>query len=133
MIEDALKEFDSVNVALVTSKDTKDTKELRREMLEASFSNINIAETTSGNIFTLMNKFQDNINVIIAGTDRVKGYETQIKRNPDLKIKEIKRHDSDISATKIIGKISDEEYFQNNVPKELHGMYNKIKETYEDV
>lgn len=133
MIEDSLKEFDSVNVALVTSKDTKHTKELRREMLEASFGNINIAETTSGNIFTLLNKFQDNINVIIAGSDRVKGYETQIKRNPDLRIKEIKRNDSDISATKIISNISDAEYFQKNTPRSIHNLYNTLKETYENV
>jgi len=42
------------------------------------------------------------------------------------------RTDSDISASKIIANIDDEEYFKNNTPKEIHSMYNKIKNTYKE-
>ena len=130
MIEKAYNEFDTVNVALVSNKETRKTKDLRRQMLELSFPQLNIEETTSGNLITIMNKFQDNINTIMAGTDRVDSYKNQLKKMPDVSVKEIKRTDEDISASKVIGNIQDEKFFYDNTPSAIHTLYNDIKSVY---
>jgi nicotinamide mononucleotide adenylyltransferase len=132
IIKKALKDYDSVNVVLVTSKDTENTRLLRMKMLKTSFGDkINIQESTSGNLITLINKFNDNINVVLAGSDRVASYKEQLKRNPDVSVIETPRTNDDISATKVIANIEDQKFFNSNVPKELHGMYEEIKKTYQ--
>jgi len=131
LIKNGIKKFDGIVVALITSKDTKDTKDLRRKMLEMAFGNkIEIVESTSGNLLTLMNKTNENINWIIAGSDRVDAYRNQLKRSPDIRVFEIPRVDEDISASKVISKIDDEKYFIKNTPKEIHSMYNEIINTF---
>ena len=45
-------------------------------------------------------------------------------------VKEMKRTDSDISASKVIENINDEEFFKNNTPKELHSMYDELRKVY---
>lgn len=132
MIADAYEKYDTVNVALVTGKDTRFSKDLRRQMLELSFPQLNIAETTSGNLITIMNRFQDNINVVIAGTDRVDSYNNQLKKMPDVNVSEIKRSDADISASKVIANIQDEKFFYGNTPDSIHKLYETIKSTYEE-
>jgi citrate lyase synthetase len=52
---------------------------------------------------------------LFAGTDRVKGYESQIDRykeqlNIDIKVDEIKRSDEDISATKVRNALIDDDW-----------------------
>jgi phosphopantetheine adenylyltransferase len=136
MIQEGLDKFDGVTVALITSKDTKHTKDLRRKMLETAFGNkIEIVESTSGNLLTLMNKTDENINWVMAGTDRVQAYETQLARNPDVRVYEIERTgldtDDDVSASKVIANINDDKYFKENTPKEIHSMYEEIKMTYQ--
>lgn len=131
IIQEGLNKFDGVVVALITSKETRKTKNLRKKMLEKAFGKkIEIVESTSGNLLTLMNKSDDNINYVIAGTDRASSYRTQLKRSPDVKVYEINRTDEDISASKIIENIENEEYFKKNVNPVLHNMYNEIKKTY---
>jgi glycerol-3-phosphate cytidylyltransferase-like family protein len=71
--------FDNIVVALVTSKDTIETQKLRRKMLELSFPGLEIIENPSGNIGTLLKKSPFNVNAILAGSDRVRGYQDQIK------------------------------------------------------
>jgi len=131
IIKEGLKKFDGVVVALISSKDTKHTKELRRKMLELTFGDkIELFEATSGNLMTLMNRTNENINWIMAGSDRVQAYEKMLERNKDVQVYEIKRNDEDISATKVIANLDDESYFKKNTPKEIHSMYNEIVETY---
>ena len=130
IIQDALKKYDFVYIALTINKDTKETFELRKEMLQKCFTNINIIQVHTGNIITILNRIQDNINVVIAGSDRVEGYKKQLLKIPDIKIQEIKRNDNDISATKIITNINNKKYFIQNTPKCIHNYYNKLKEIY---
>ena len=131
IIAEGIRKYDSMTVALITSKDTKDSKALRRKMLETAFGNkIEIVESTSGNLITLMNKSDNNINVIMAGSDRVDSYNTQLARMPDVSVDETPRTDDDISASKVIEKIDDDKYFKANTPKEIHSMYVEIREFY---
>jgi phosphopantetheine adenylyltransferase len=125
--------FDDIVVDLITSKDTADTKDLRKEMLLAAFPNLIIIENNTGNISNLLNKTPKNINAILAGSDRVRDYQNQINSQLGLYIKEIPRTSDDISATKVIQNIGDESYFQKNTPKEIWRLYDKIKKEYKSV
>jgi nicotinamide mononucleotide adenylyltransferase len=134
IIKKGISTYDSMNVVLVTSKDTANTRDLRMKMLKAAFGDsINIAESSSGNLLTLMGKFQNNINVILAGSDRVAGYRQQLLKSPDVNVVETPRTSDDISATKVIENINDEDFFKKNTPKEIHSMYKEILKTYEEV
>lgn len=71
-----------------------------------------------------------------AGTDRIKGYNAQITRYwdelnslEDFKMYEIKRTDSNISATKVRNAliIDDEDSFKDMTPKSIHNFYNELK------
>lgn len=132
IIKDALNTYDNVVVALVTSADTKETKELRRKMLQTVFPKLVIVEANSGNIFTIINKSPVNINVILAGSDRVQGYEQQLKANPDMRVREIKRSDEDVSATKIIEAIHKNDFpvFKSMTPKEIWPFYEDLRKAY---
>jgi nicotinic acid mononucleotide adenylyltransferase len=131
IIEDMIKNYDLSVVALVTSKDTKFSRDIRFKMLDKAFGNkIEIVEHSSGNIVSIINKAKSNINVILCGSDRVDDYEKFIQFNPELKVEEIPRTDEDISATKVIANINDEKYFKSNTPKKIHRLYKEIMEIY---
>jgi len=133
IIKKAIRDYDGCVVAVVTSNDTKSTKVLRNKMVEKAFGNnpkVQIINHGSGNIFGIMQKATKNINVVLAGTDRASSYRAVLSRNPDISVQEIKRNDSDISATKILENIEDEKYFLKNTPKEIHNMYDDILKTY---
>lgn len=130
IIKDGLKNYDGGVVCVVTSKDTKDTKDLRTEMVQKSFPNIEIVHHSTGNLFGIMGKATKNVNVVLAGSDRVSSYKSTLSRNPDLSVEETKRTGSDISASKIIENINDEKYFKKNTPKSIHSMYDKILKQY---
>jgi hypothetical protein len=132
IIQDGLRLTDGGVVCIVTSKDTKFSQELRTKMLSKSFPNIEIIHHSTGNLFGIMGKAESNINIVLAGSDRVQSYREMLKSNPDIRVKEIQRNDSDISASKVIAQLDDEEYFMKNTPKEIHSMYNEIKNTYKD-
>jgi len=129
IIKRAYTLYDDVVVALITSKNTKETQKLRLKMLKTAFPDLDIIQANTGNLVTLLNKSDKNINVVIAGSDRVQSYREQLKRT-DIVVKEIPRINNDISATKIINNISDFEYFKANTPKQIHGMYKEILNTY---
>jgi len=133
IIKDGLKKYDGGVIAVISSKDTKVTKDLRTEMVRKAFPNIEIVHHSTGNLFGIMNKATKNINVVLAGSDRVSAYKATLSRNPDLSVVETKRTNSDISATKIIENIEDEKYFMKNTPKAIHSMYKKILETYKGI
>ena len=133
IIEDSLKVFDNVIVALISSKDTKHTKDLRRNMLELTFGNkIEIVESTSGNLFTLMNKTQKNINWVVAGEDRVDNYEKQLEKT-DVNVLKFDRSDEDISATKVLEKRGDELFFIMNTPEAIIPLYQDLLNSYKEI
>ena len=66
---------------------------------------------------------------LYAGSDRIKGYE-RMGKDLDLEMVELKRTDEDISATKVRNAIKedDEATFKKLTPKEIHSMYNELKD-----
>jgi len=130
LIKRAQTLYDNVVVDIVTSKDTKDTKDIREEMIRKTFPGVEIIHSVNGNVVRLLQKASFNINVVYAGSDRVQSYKQQVKNNIGVEIKEMKRADTDISASKVINNINDEAYFIKSTPKAIHSMYNEIKSTY---
>ena len=130
MFEQALKNRDFLVVAIVSNKETKKTLDLRKKMVQAVYPNVEIITTTSGNLLTIINKTSQNINVVLAGSDRVDSYRNQLKRNLDVQVEEVRRDESDESATKIIRNLKDYGYFKKNTPKEIHKFYDELLKTY---
>jgi len=130
MFEQALKGRDFLVVALISNKETKKTLELRKKMIQAVYPDVEIITSTSGNLFTLLNKTSQNINVILAGSDRVKDYREQLKRNLDVQVEEVRRGEDDESATKVIRNLADYSYFKKNTPKQIHKFYDELVKTY---
>ena len=134
LIKLATKEFDKVLVCLVSSKDTKETEDLRFRMLEVAlkqFSNkVQIVKSSNGNLLRIISNSDFNINAVYAGSDRVSDYEKQLKNVLGMKVKELVRTDDDISATKVITNINNEKYFKQNTPKEIHFLYSDILKEY---
>lgn len=133
MIETARKNSDICFIGLVTSKDTKDTKDLRLKALRETFpesSGFKVIELVSGNLFTAFKKAGTNINTVYAGSDRLDDYKTMLQKVPGINVSEIERTDEDISATKVIEKISDFKFFKSQTPRAVHKLYNEYVETY---
>ena len=134
LIKLATKEFDKVLVCLVSSKDTKETEDLRFRMLEVAlkqFGNkVQIVKSSNGNLLRIISNSDFNINAVYAGSDRVSDYEKQLKNVLGMKVKELVRTDDDISATKVITNINNEKYFKQNTPKEIHFLYSDILKVY---
>lgn len=134
LIKLATKEFDKVLVCLVTSKDTKETEDLRLRMLEVAlkqFGNkVQIVKHNNGNLLRIISNADFNINAVYAGSDRISDYEKQLKNMLGMKVKELNRTDEDISATKVIANINNEKYFNANTPKEIHFLYPDILKAY---
>jgi len=130
IIKGATSTYDTTTVNIVSSKDTKGTKDLRNRMIEACFSDIEILNGSTGNIVTMLAKSHNEITAVLCGSDRVSSYEEQIKKQLGVRVVETKRTDEDISASKLIKNIHDEEYFKNNTPSQIWPMYEEIRETY---
>jgi nicotinamide mononucleotide adenylyltransferase len=134
MIDTAYKECDNVWVSLIKGNKSEVDKnpfpiELQEEMLRLVYPNINIITASTGNILTIINKIEDNINVIYAGTDRVDSYNSQLSRLPDVEVREIKRTDEDISATKVRTAIinNDINAFKSMVNPKSHHLFDKYR------
>ena len=130
LIKRASTLYDNVVVCLVTSADTSSTKDLRERMIKKCFPGVQIIHTSNGNILSIINKCPININVVYAGSDRVSGYQQQIKNNIGMSVRELPRTDSDISASKVINEINDKEFFTKNTPAAIHSLYDEIKKAY---
>lgn len=130
IIAKGLKDYDGGVVCVVTSKDTKFSKDLRNKMVRTAFPNIEIVNHTTGNLFGIIGKADKNINIVLAGSDRVSDYKHTLRFNPDISVVETARTDDDTSATKVIANIEDEKYFKKHTHKSIHKMYEEIKELY---
>jgi len=135
IIKDAFAVYDHVVVALVSSPETKDTRELRERMLLTAFPKLEIINSQNGNLFTIMNKASSNINVILAGSDRVSGYTKMLEKNPDIRVREIKRTDEDTSASKVVQALKDDNInkFKEMTPKEIWPFYDELRRVYANV
>lgn len=127
MIEQALEQYDDIVICLVTSKETRKTKELRSKMLMKAFPNVRVIHSTNANIVRLIGQSPININAIFCGSDRVQAYKEQIKHSVGIKIEEIKRNDSDISATKVLNDIDNNNHFYSNTPECIHEFYEDLR------
>jgi hypothetical protein len=131
IIKEGIQNHDTFTVFIVSSKETKGTKALRNKMIEACFGGqIEILNGSTGNLYTIFSRSQNEITTVYAGSDRAESYEKMLEKNYGVEVAEVKRTDSDISATKVIANINDYEYFKANTPKCIWPLYEEIKETY---
>lgn len=131
IIKYGLKNFDTTTVCLVSNKDTKEYDGLRLKMLNLAFGDkIEIIQHSSGHIFSIINKSQNNINAILCGTDRYADYVSQVQSNKNLSVVETPRTAADISASKIIDNLDNYAYFCMKTPKEIHSLYPEILKTF---
>jgi len=130
IIKRGLREYDGGVICIVTSNETKGTIDLRTKLVKLAFPEIEVIHHSTGNLFGIMQKASKNINVILAGTDRVQSYRTLIKDNPDLSVVETNRPAGSISASEVIKNINDFEFFKKNTPKEIHSMYKELVQVY---
>lgn len=134
MIEHALQNYDNVVIALITSKENKCNRDLRKSMLVDYLGDnerVHIIEHSNGNIRSILGKCKVNINAIVCGEDRKDGYVEQLKNTFGVNVDALERDESDISATKVIENLDDMMYFSDNVPKTVVSYYPKICEAYD--
>jgi phosphopantetheine adenylyltransferase len=125
LIDTALKKFDGVVINIVNNKGvSKELKKLKREVIENCYKDlikagkIEVQESQTGNLNTLINKTTNQIFGVYAGSDRVPEYQEYFKKaRRNIEVLELPRDDSGISATKVIENINDKEYFKKNTPK----------------
>lgn len=131
IIKYGLDNFDTTTVCLVSNKETREYDGLRLEMLRLAFGNkIEVIQHSSGHIFSIIGKSQNNINSILCGTDRYADYVSQVSSNKNISVVETPRTAEDISATKIINNIENYAYFCMKTPKEIHRLYPEILKTF---
>lgn len=141
IIDDAVKKYKQpVVVAVVTSDNTNSPFSfgLVKNILQASCKQKpKVLEIRSGFIGDFLSPLRDDgfePYVLLAGSDRAKGYKAQIKRYNDmftlqLSVKEIKRTDADISGTKVRQALVDEDEstFKSMTAKGTHKFYKKLQ------
>ncbi len=136
IIEDALKKFNHVVVCVVKAK--KETKkalplDTQAEILESIFGRkISVITHSTGNMTSIINKSPKRVRYVLAGTDRVDSYESQLSRHPSLSVVETKRDESskeNVSATKAIEALEDgdEKEFKKMMHRKTWKMFDKIK------
>lgn len=131
MIEKALHECDHVVIGLVTSGETKDTRDLRAQAIQKAFPNVTIIDLISANIATALRKAKININHIYTGSDRLDDYVRQSSKIPGTNVHEIVRDSEEISATKVIENLKDYSFFKLNTPKAVHSLYSTYVDSYQ--
>jgi len=135
IIKNAIKKYDGVVICLISNKETLKYRNLRLKMLDLAFGNnpkVEIIEHSNGNIFSILRKSTKNVNIVLCGTDRYNDYKNLLIKAPDIKVVETPRNSSDISATKIIENIDNFLFFKRNTPKEIHSLYDEIKENFKN-
>jgi len=135
------KENKHGTVFLVKGKKTSEDKErnpfdaeTQKKMLQLiSPSNVQIKIISTGFFVGELNDMADGTKfVAYAGSDRIKAYEKYNKYMEDdrtLEVREIKRTDDDISATKVREALinNDIEAFKKLTDKKMHKMFEELK------
>jgi nicotinamide mononucleotide adenylyltransferase len=133
IVEDAMKKYDGVVLNIVKTKKPDEKNpfplDLQIKMWKSVFPKLKIQTSETGNLITIIRKSDENINVILAGTDRVRDYENQLKTNPDVSVEEIKRTADDISATKVRNALKSDDMvtFKANMDSRLYKFYDELK------
>jgi len=141
IIETIGKENTNATVFLVKGKKSSEDKtknpfdaETQKKMLElVAPKNVQIKIISSGFFVGELNEMKDGTKfVAYAGSDRVKAYEKYEKYMEDdrtLEVKEIKRTDDDISATKVREALinNNKEAFEKLTHKKMHKMFEELK------
>jgi hypothetical protein len=130
IIKDAQAKYDTVTVALISSKETKGTKELRNKVLNACFDSIEIINTSSENLFTIMNKANTNINFILGSPGRTQENTKILAKKRGITAVEVDRTDEAVAD--IIKNISDINYFKKNTPKCVWPFYEDYVKAYKE-
>ena len=141
IIENALKTFDKVIVSVVRGeksdpKKNPFSKELQTEILKDVFGDrVELESFTFGFLPFIIDKSEYDIEAILAGSDRVDGYEKMLKNSrnkehDDIAVLEIPRTGEDISASKLRQGLidDDEEAFRANSDKRTWKYYDKLRE-----
>jgi len=110
----------------------------QKELIKKLNPNVDVLEFSSGYIPDMINELRKKgveIVEVLAGNDRIKGYENQIKsfnkqmpddKKIDVKFKETPRITSATTVRNAI-KQDDKNTFEKNVPKKLWSEYDKMK------
>jgi hypothetical protein len=139
IIESALKKFNQVVVCIVKSaKDDKESLpfETQEKLLDSIFGDkITVISYSTGNITSIINKSPKKVRYLLAGSDRVEGYKTQLEKHPSISIVETSRDledDDNVSATKAIDAIKsgDRETFKKMMDKRTWSWFDKLQETF---
>ena len=139
IIENALKEFGHVVICIVkAAKEDKESLPFDKQqaILESIFGDkVTVITYSTGNITSIINKSPKRVRYILAGSDRVEGYKTQLVRHPSISVVETKRDmesDDNISATKTIEAIKkgDETTFKKMTHRKMWKMFNELKEYF---
>lgn len=109
IVRTALEDFDTVTVNIIRSlnRDCQESSEnpFSLELIERMWKrvspHINVQHTRTGNVITMINKAEHNINVVLAGSDRVETYNKQLENSKDVHVEEIERAGLGISATQL--------------------------------
>lgn len=141
IIDTMSKENDKGIIFLVKGKKSSEDKdknpfdaEIQKKMLELiAPKNVEVRIISSGFFVGELNKMQEDNFVAYAGTDRLTSYErmaSYMEEGKTLKVKEIKRTNEDISATKVRESLRDgnEEMFKKLTNPKMHKMYNELKD-----
>lgn len=139
VIAEGVDKFNHVVVCIVKAK--KDVKEslpieLQEQILEDIFGDkVTVIEYSTGNLTSIINKSPKRIRYLLAGSDRVESYKSQLDKHPSVSIVEIKRDmdsDDNISATKTIEAIknNDKAGFKKMMDSRTHDMFDKFREIF---
>jgi len=134
------KENKSGTIYLVKGKKSSEDKErnpfdadTQKKMLELiAPKNVKIEIISSGFFVDKLNEMTDTKFVAYAGSDRIKAYEkfkSYMDEGKTLEVREIKRTDEDISATKVREALinNDIEAFKKLTDKKMHKMFEELK------
>jgi nicotinamide mononucleotide adenylyltransferase len=97
IMRDVINKFDGLVVAVVKGGKSDKSKnpfpfELQEEMIKKAVPGARVIRVNTGNIITAINKSPIDVSTIVAGTDRVAGYQKQIdSMNLDMNVYEIDR------------------------------------------
>ena len=134
MINLAKKESDSIVICVVRARKPDPEKnpipyDLQVKMIREVYPDAEIITHSTANLFSIMQKASHNINTIYAGTDRAAAYRNIISRNKELSVREVKRTDEDISASKVRQAIKDNDMktFKQLMDRKLWKYWDELK------
>ena len=129
IIKEALANYDTVTIGLISSKRTKGSKHLRNEMVEKLFgSKIEIINSSSSNIHTLLEKSINNITTVITKPTETEKYKDILSETYGVNV-----YESDIDgvdSADLIAHIDNKELFKKNTSNKLYELYEQVKELY---